>query len=91
LSVYFTPHCWVCYEIAAEIAFCDAENECPFQLARKETLHSWVCSLFGAIGMDILDERGWNSTLNLVKVFCARSLLKATNPKKTMEQEIKHL
>jgi hypothetical protein len=41
--------------------------------------------------MDILDERGWNYTLTLVKVFCVRSLLKATTPKKTMEQEIKHL
>jgi hypothetical protein len=62
-----------------------------FPIAPKETLHSWVCSLFGAIGKDILDERGWNYTLTLVKVFCARSLLEATTPKNTMEQEIKPL
>jgi hypothetical protein len=53
-----------------------------FPTAPKETLHSWVCSLFGAIGKDILDDRGWNYTLTVVKVFCARSLLKATTPKK---------
>ncbi len=54
-------------------------------------LHTWVCSLFGAIGMDILDEKGWNYTLTLVKVFGARSLFKSNNPQKTMEHEIKHL
>jgi hypothetical protein len=62
-----------------------------FPIAPKEMLHTWVCSLFGAIGMDILDEKGWNYTLTLVKVFGARSLFKSNNPQKTMEQEIKHL
>jgi len=50
--------------------------------SKRDAPQFGVCSLFGAIGKDILDERGWNYTLNLVKVFCVRSLLKATTPKK---------
>ncbi len=46
LSVYFTPQCWVCYEIAPEIAFCDAENECPFQqLQKRRSTVGFVLSL----------------------------------------------
>lgn len=50
--------------------------------SKRDAPQFGVCSLFRAIGKDILDERGWNYTLNLVKVFCVRSLLKATTPKK---------